>query len=186
MARPRPGQPVVPIGGLTNLVQGCATREQDVGLSLARMRAIEETDPIDTHNQAARRIRELLTTIGNPPPIASIDEIDAVGHRVVDGGELFHDSTLLDDPILDRLEEGGVMAPSHAHAEEAGVSARSRRVTGDNAAVAILETAAEEDAEMIVIATHGRSGVGKWLLGSVAEKVVRGAVRPVLVVPADR
>jgi nucleotide-binding universal stress UspA family protein len=70
--------------------------------------------------------------------------------------------------------------------EAGGVSARSRRIAGDNAAVAILDAAAEENAEMIVIATHGRSGVGKWLLGSVAEKVVRGATCPVLVVPADR
>ncbi len=39
-------QPVVPIGGLTNLVQGCATESGDVGLSLARMNAIEEIDSV--------------------------------------------------------------------------------------------------------------------------------------------
>ena len=42
----RAGQPVVPIGGLTNLVQGCATESGDAGLSLARMNAIEEIDPV--------------------------------------------------------------------------------------------------------------------------------------------
>lgn len=67
-----------------------------------------------------------------------------------------------------------------------GVSARSLAVPGDNAAEAILSEAAEIDAEMIVLATHGRSGVGKWLLGSVAEKIVRSARRPVLVIPAAR
>lgn len=70
--------------------------------------------------------------------------------------------------------------------EAAGVSARSVLITGDNAAAGILDVAADEDAEMIVLATHGRSGVGKWLLGSVAEKVVRSAQRPVLIVPASR
>lgn len=68
--------------------------------------------------------------------------------------------------------------------ETAGVSARSALIPGDHAAAGILDVAADEDAEMIVLATHGRSGVGKWLLGSVAEKVVRTARRPVLIVPA--
>ncbi len=42
----RARQSVVPIGGITNLVQGCATAPEDVGLSLARMNAIEEVDPV--------------------------------------------------------------------------------------------------------------------------------------------
>lgn len=40
------GQSVVPIGGLTNLVQGCATESGDIGLSLVRMNLIEEIDPV--------------------------------------------------------------------------------------------------------------------------------------------
>ena len=40
------GRPVVPIGGLTNLVRGCATRPDDIGLSLGRMNDIEEIDPV--------------------------------------------------------------------------------------------------------------------------------------------
>ena len=39
-------QTIVPIGGLTGLVQGCATSERDVGLSLAKMNQIESIDPI--------------------------------------------------------------------------------------------------------------------------------------------
>ena len=101
---------------------------------------LERTDPIDTHNQAARRIRELLTTVGEPPPLGSIEEVDAVGHRVVDGGELFHDSTLLDDAILDRLEEGGVMAPSHVHASLLGVRA-GMRILPERPHVAVFDTA---------------------------------------------
>lgn len=42
----RAGQAVVPLGGLTNLVQGCATTAADVGLSLERMNRIEEVDPV--------------------------------------------------------------------------------------------------------------------------------------------
>lgn len=49
----------------------------------------------------------------------------------------------------------------------------------------ILARARETDADAIVLGTHGRGGVERFVLGSVAEKVVRLADRPVLVVPAD-
>jgi nucleotide-binding universal stress UspA family protein len=45
--------------------------------------------------------------------------------------------------------------------------------------------AAADNATLITMATHGRSGLGRWLLGSIAEKVVRGADNPVLVVRAN-
>jgi nucleotide-binding universal stress UspA family protein len=45
----------------------------------------------------------------------------------------------------------------------------------------IVALASEATADMLVVGTHGRSGVGRWLLGSVAEKVVRYAPCPVLV-----
>jgi nucleotide-binding universal stress UspA family protein len=44
----------------------------------------------------------------------------------------------------------------------------------------ILRTARENKATMIAMATHGRSGVARWILGSTAEKVLRGAELPVL------
>jgi nucleotide-binding universal stress UspA family protein len=46
--------------------------------------------------------------------------------------------------------------------------------------VEIIETAAEEDVDLIIIATHGHSGVEHILFGSTAEKVVRKAPCPVL------
>lgn len=45
----------------------------------------------------------------------------------------------------------------------------------------IIETAHAENADLLVLGTHGRTGVRRLLLGSVAEKVARGAVRPLLV-----
>jgi nucleotide-binding universal stress UspA family protein len=47
-------------------------------------------------------------------------------------------------------------------------------------AVAILEAAREQRADAIALATHGRGGVRRWLLGSVADKVVRASHTPVL------
>lgn len=55
-------------------------------------------------------------------------------------------------------------------------------VGGKTAAEAIVDQA--ENADLVIIATHGRTGVTSWLMGSVAEKVVRTCPRPVLVLRA--
>ena len=48
----------------------------------------------------------------------------------------------------------------------------------------IIEKAAAEQNTLITMATHGRSGMNRWLLGSVAEKVLRGTTDPVLLIRA--
>lgn len=52
------------------------------------------------------------------------------------------------------------------------------------AADVIIESAAAEKNTLIAMATHGRSGLNRWLLGSVAEKVLRDASNPLLLVRA--
>lgn len=49
----------------------------------------------------------------------------------------------------------------------------------------INSVAAHENADLIVVGTHGRRGFSRMLLGSVAERLLRNAVRPLLVVRAD-
>ena len=49
----------------------------------------------------------------------------------------------------------------------------------------ILEKIAAEPETLVAMATHGRSGINRWLLGSVAEKVLRGASNPLFLVRAD-
>src|SRR5580765_370537 len=53
------------------------------------------------------------------------------------------------------------------------------------AAAAIVEGAASQKADLIVMSTHGRSGLGRLVLGSVTESVLRGTTIPILVVRAD-
>jgi nucleotide-binding universal stress UspA family protein len=53
-----------------------------------------------------------------------------------------------------------------------------------SAAEAIINSAATNKQTLIALATHGRSGLDRWLLGSVAEKVLRGASNPTLLVRA--
>ncbi len=57
-----------------------------------------------------------------------------------------------------------------------------RRIVEGDAAAEILRIAAEVDAGLIVLGTHGRTGLNRIFLGSVAEQVIRRADRPVLTV----
>lgn len=55
---------------------------------------------------------------------------------------------------------------------------------GTSPAQAILTAADDKDADLIVMCTHGRSGLGRFVFGSVAEKVVRHSNVPVLLIRA--
>ncbi|MCI0342503.1 MAG: universal stress protein [Planctomycetales bacterium] len=90
-------------------------------------------------------------------------------------------------PVPPRAEEGAVAGLEAARAalEAAGVRARTRLETGAPAE-RILAAAEEERADLIAMTTHGRSGIGRWVYGSVAEKVLRHGRRPLLLVrPPD-
>jgi len=57
------------------------------------------------------------------------------------------------------------------------------RVAEGMAAATIVRIAEELDADMIILGTHGRTGFQRFMLGSVAERVVRTAGRPVMTIP---
>lgn len=63
-----------------------------------------------------------------------------------------------------------------------GLEVEPRMLTGHPAA-AIIDFANETPHDMIALATHARSGIDRWILGSVAETLVRGTGDPVLIVP---
>jgi nucleotide-binding universal stress UspA family protein len=64
-----------------------------------------------------------------------------------------------------------------------GVAAETVQLRGDPGAEIVAESG-RRGVDLIAMATHGRSGLGRWLFGSVAEHVVRHAPVPVLLVPA--
>ncbi|MDD4859392.1 MAG: universal stress protein [Dehalococcoidales bacterium] len=70
-----------------------------------------------------------------------------------------------------------------AQLKKDGINAKTEILTG-RAADSIAKYAAKSDADLIVIATHGRSGVSKWVWGSVADRLLRSACVPVLMVRA--
>lgn len=64
-----------------------------------------------------------------------------------------------------------------------GVNVQSAIITG-KAADSIAEYATKNGVDLITIATHGRSGISRWVWGSVADRVLRSAGVPVLMVRA--
>jgi nucleotide-binding universal stress UspA family protein len=78
-------------------------------------------------------------------------------------------------------EAAGEALEGEAHLlEQAGISARVRVLTGAHPAEGILEFVQSEGVDLVAMATHGRGGVARLILGSVADKVIRGGTVPVL------
>lgn len=59
------------------------------------------------------------------------------------------------------------------------------RVEQGTPAAVIIDAAAADKETLIIMASHGRSGIRRWLLGSVAEKVLRGTSNPLLLIRAS-
>ncbi len=103
--------------------------------------AVEAAEiPMPTHSEA---IEAVLTTLADPEDgvIASMDEIDAVGHRVVHGGEKFSESVLITDEVLKAVEECNPLAPLHNPANIIGIEACRRALGPDVPQVAVFDTA---------------------------------------------
>jgi nucleotide-binding universal stress UspA family protein len=75
----------------------------------------------------------------------------------------------------------GYLEETGSRLRQAGIAVRCIVGTG-TAADEIIRIADEISADLVAMSTHGRSGVGRWALGSVAERVVRSGNTPVLLV----
>lgn len=75
-----------------------------------------------------------------------------------------------------------VLAAASRKAEKAGIQTEEVLLRAHEAASAIVRDAEKSKADLIVVGSHGRTGLPRMLLGSVAERVVRLSHCPVLVV----
>jgi len=99
-----------------------------------------------------------------------------------------HDPTLLGEQALGQPATEQLQAEARAYLERVtermraqSLCVQTRVITNLQPAVAILEQSLEPPDGLIALTTHGRGGLTRALLGSVADKVVRGASIPVLV-----
>ena len=95
---------------------------------------------LPTHSEAIAAVIEKLTS-AEYGVVTSMKEIDAVGHRVVHGGEKFSSSVLIDDSVMAAIEECIPFAPLHNPANIIGIKA-CQEVMGENVPmVAVFDTA---------------------------------------------
>ncbi|EHP43976.1 universal stress protein [Cupriavidus basilensis OR16] len=121
--------------------------------------------------------------------IAGTGDAQVLAVYVVDNGQLMFDVAYYDPtPVQQALAESGerALAAAAQRLSGQGVRHETRLVTqqavGGDIAGAVNEAAADWGADLIVIGTHGRRGVRRLVLGSVAESVIRQASVPVLLV----
>ena len=94
--------------------------------------------PMPDHNAAMALVLETLTS-GPTKAIDSLDDIDAVGHRVVQGGKYFDRSVLIDDDVVAKIDELAELAPLHNKAALMGIEACREQMPG-KPMVAVFDT----------------------------------------------
>ena len=103
----------------------------------------EVLDAVDvampTHSEAIQAVLDALVDEKNGV-IASMKEIDAVGHRVVHGGEKFAQSVVITDEVMAAIEECNALAPLHNPANITGINACKAIMPGVPM-VAVFDTA---------------------------------------------
>ena len=95
-----------------------------------------ETLPIKDHGVGVQLI---LKGLIKHNVISNINDIEGVGHRVVQGGEFFKDSTIITDEVLQKIIDLGEMAPLHNPANATGIKA-FRQVLPHVPQVAVFDT----------------------------------------------
>lgn len=95
--------------------------------------------PMEDHNEAMRLVLEALTS-GPNAPISSLDDIDAIGHRIVQGGKYFDHSVLIDDDVIEKIDELAELAPLHNKAALMGIEA-CKLYMKDKPMVAVFDSA---------------------------------------------
>ena len=95
--------------------------------------------PVKNHEKAIQFVMERLTSEAYGI-FKSLDELDAIGHRVVHGGEKFKKSVLITDEVIQGIKDNAVLAPLHNPAAILGIEACQKVIPG-KPMVAVFDTA---------------------------------------------
>ncbi|MBQ7425559.1 MAG: acetate kinase, partial [Lachnospiraceae bacterium] len=98
--------------------------------------------PMPTHKEAIQMVLDALTN-EKTGAIKSLDEVDAIGHRVVHGGEKFASSALVTDEMIKAVDECSELAPLHNPANLIGIRVCSELMPGVPQ-VGVFETAFQQ------------------------------------------
>lgn len=99
----------------------------------------EKETPMENHTDAIRMVIEALTN-EKTGVVKSLEEIGAVGHRIVHGGEKFAEAAILNEEVLSAIAECNDLAPLHNPANLIGINA-CRKLMPDTPMVGVFDTA---------------------------------------------
>jgi len=94
---------------------------------------------LQNHTESLEKVLNILVN-EEYGVVKSLDEIDAVGHRVLHGGEIFKDSVVITPEVMQKLEELIPLGPLHMPANISGVKA-CQEIFGNKPQVAVFDTA---------------------------------------------
>lgn len=103
-------------------------------------RSLDMDCTFPTHTEAFEKLVETLTT-GNAAVIKSMDEISAVGHRIVQGAEVFDKTTLVTDEVIQQIDDLQELAPVHNHPHALALWACKKVIPSNVPQVVVFDTA---------------------------------------------
>ena len=103
-------------------------------------RTLDEDCAFPTHTEAFMKLVEALTK-SSAKVIDSMDEISAVGHRIVQGADVFDKSVLVTDEVIDKIDELRELAPVHNHAHALALRACKSVIPANVPQVVVFDTA---------------------------------------------
>ena len=90
---------------------------------------VKEIVPMRDHEEAIAHVLDCLVN-GETAVLDSLDQIDAVGHRIVQGGKYFKCSTIVDDDVIAKIDELAELAPLHNKPALQGIYACQKLMPG--------------------------------------------------------
>ena len=103
-------------------------------------RTLEEEYSFPTHTEAFEKLIDTLLN-SEASVISSMSEISAVGHRIVQGAEVFSETTLVTDEVIEKIDELAELAPVHNHAHALALRACRKVFDESVPQVVVFDTA---------------------------------------------
>ena len=145
---------------------------------------------IPDHQVAVKLVLDILTD-AECGVIKSMDEIDAVGHRVVHGGEEFACSTLITDEVMKALEKCSAMAPLHNPPNIIGINA-CKAIMPNVPQVGVFDTAFHQTMPAkafmygLPYELYKEDGIRRYGFHGTSHRYVAGQVAKVMGVPIEK
>ena len=129
------------------------------------------------------------TALGQAEKLAKSFDAEIVLFQVVPFMPIYGSPELVTPLIVDEKHKETAekyLANLAEELKKRGIKTTAMVRTGQQVAVEIIDFAKESGVDLIVMCTHGRSGITRWVLGSIAHKVLTRAETPILLVRSKR